>query len=229
MAARAVAFDSINVAASADGAAELRRLGLRGLPVVARGDAGISGTNLADVAALAGLSYDSTPQLAPAQLVESFVTVLRASMRFAKQIPAERLSDKLPHRDRSYVALANHAIEIAASFLAVAAGEPFVGDLAASLPDSPRSIPDLGAHAATQIAALQRWMAAAPVDVLQRETRTYYGSQTLHQVLERCTWHCAQHARQLMMVLELLGLSADEPLTDATFAGLPMPQAVWDG
>jgi len=58
---------------------------------------------------------------------------------------------------------------------------------------------------------------------------TYFGDQTLHQVLERCVWHSAQHARQLMMVLHLLGVDAVEPLTPADFADLPMPEGVWDG
>ena len=53
---------------------------------------------------------------------------------------------------------------------------------------------------------------------------TYFGSQTLHQVLERAVWHSAQHARQLMMVLQGLGISPDGPLAEEDLAGLPMPE-----
>jgi len=57
---------------------------------------------------------------------------------------------------------------------------------------------------------------------------TWYGPQTLHAVLERCTWHSAQHARQLMMVLASLGIPAEDPLTTDDLAGLPLPAEVWD-
>ena len=48
------------------------------------------------------------------------------------------------------------------------------------------------------------------------------------RVLERTTWHCGQHVRQLMMVLEMLGIQPDRPPSKETFAGLPMPDKVWD-
>ena len=37
-----------------------------------------------------------------------------------------------------------------------------------------------------------------------------------------------QHVRQLVMVLNLLGIEPDGPPTKETFAGLPMPDKVWD-
>ena len=58
---------------------------------------------------------------------------------------------------------------------------------------------------------------------------TYYGPQSLHEVQERATWHIAQHCRQWMMLLEMAGIAVEPPLGDVDFAGLPMPQQVWDG
>ena len=46
--------------------------------------------------------------------------------------------------------------------------------------------------------------------------------------MERTAWHAGQHTRQLMLVLEKLGIAPDGPLTDDDFAGLPMPRNVWD-
>jgi len=46
--------------------------------------------------------------------------------------------------------------------------------------------------------------------------------------LERTTWHSGQHVRQLVMVLEMLGIEPDRPPTKENFAGLPMPDKVWD-
>ena len=46
--------------------------------------------------------------------------------------------------------------------------------------------------------------------------------------MERCTWHSAQHARQIMALLERFGIAPDGPLTAADYAGLPMPAALWE-
>jgi hypothetical protein len=71
------------------------------------------------------------------------------------------------------------------------------------------------------------WQAGdtAPSKTLQ----TYYGPQTLHELMERTTWHSGQHVRQYMMLLEKEGVSHHRPLVAADFAKLPMPQNVWDG
>jgi hypothetical protein len=58
--------------------------------------------------------------------------------------------------------------------------------------------------------------------------KVYYGDVSLHEVFERTAWHCGQHTRQLMLTLEKLGIAPMDPLTDADFAGLPMPSRVWD-
>ena len=62
---------------------------------------------------------------------------------------------------------------------------------------------------------------AAPADV-------YYGKQTLHEFLERTTWHALQHTRQLALVVETLGLEPDLPFGAADMDGLPLPSHVWD-
>jgi len=201
---------------------------MRRLPAVARGDEYVAGIDLAAVARLVGLNYHAAPMLDASRLVERYERVLAAAPRFLRQIPVERLDDNLPHRDRSYLALANHLVQIAADFMEVAHGADLTGPLAASEPAI-----DLGAAALEHksrrvMQALRRWLGEASEARLQRGVVTYFGEQTLHQVLERCVWHSAQHARQLMMVLELLGIPADDPLTEADFAGLPMPAGVWD-
>ena len=57
---------------------------------------------------------------------------------------------------------------------------------------------------------------------------TYYGEQPLHHVMERCTWHSAQHARQIASVLESFGIAPNGPITADDYAGLPMPKALWE-
>jgi hypothetical protein len=57
--------------------------------------------------------------------------------------------------------------------------------------------------------------------------KTYYGARPLHERLERCTWHSAQHARQIIAVLDGFGIAADGPLTEQDYAGLPLPAGLW--
>ena len=47
--------------------------------------------------------------------------------------------------------------------------------------------------------------------------QTYYGPQSLHEVLERATWHIGQHCRQWMMLLDMAGIAFEPPLGDARF------------
>jgi hypothetical protein len=60
------------------------------------------------------------------------------------------------------------------------------------------------------------------------EVETYFGRKTIHVVLERTTWHSTQHTRQLGMVLRMLDIRPEDPLTPADLAGLPLPENVWD-
>lgn len=229
LSARAVDFESIDVANDPVGAAQLRRSGLRGLPVVAHNGEFVFGQDLAQVAQLLGLSYEARPALDAAMLGKRLETVLTAALRFAAQIPAERLHDKLPHRDRSYLTLANHIAQIPADFIAVINGAELRGPLAASLPEVNQSVAQLQQQAAATMTTLGNGLRDIDNDRLQGEIVTYFGKQTLHQGLERCVWHVAQHARQLMMVLEMLQIEPEQPLTARDFANLPMPQQVWDG
>jgi hypothetical protein len=57
---------------------------------------------------------------------------------------------------------------------------------------------------------------------------TYWGEQSMQEVLERTTWHSAQHTRQLIVVLDSLGRSVDGRLGAADLQGLPLPEKAWD-
>jgi len=50
----------------------------------------------------------------------------------------------------------------------------------------------------------------------------------MHVVLERTAWHPAQHTRQLMLILETLGIEPERRLTAEDLAGLPLPDKAWD-
>jgi hypothetical protein len=75
------------------------------------------------------------------------------------------------------------------------------------------------------IERLQAWGKNLP-DSARQSVHTFYGPQSVHELLERSTWHSAQHARQLIYVLERYGITADGPLTANDLEGLPLPDAI---
>ena len=183
------------------------------------------GVDLGQVAELLGVDYEATPALSPDMLVDRLRHALATSKRLTAQFPAVNLSDRLPNRDRTNLALANHIVEIAAGYVKVAAGADFDHGVSAAIPDAEVGREALVARSDTVVAALVGESPLSPGD----EVATFFGPSTLHAVLERCTWHVTPHVRQQAMLLERLGITPDRPLATGDFDGLPLPSGVWDG
>lgn len=193
------------------------------VPTVAAAGKCVPGVDLAAVAALLNLPFDAPAALPATVLMARLRDVLATAMRLFDQFPETTLSNKVANRDRTYLALANHIVEIAARYCDVAAGHAFDTDASAAIPVRELGRPQLSRQAssiATQLATLP--------DDAEREVETFFGPTTLHSVLERCTWHVAQHTRQLADLLERLRIKPDAPLSKMELDGLPLPAGVWD-
>jgi hypothetical protein len=75
---------------------------------------------------------------------------------------------------------------------------------------------------------LNGWWRTAKNEGYVDDVLTYYGQHTTHSVLERTTWHTAQHARQLMKLLTNAGISPNDPLGEKELSGLPLPDEIYD-
>jgi len=225
-----VDYESVNVSAKPEAMDELRALGVRTVPVVARGQDYVFAQELADVSRFIGKDVQFKRLAAPA-LIDKWLAVLTAAQRHVLQIPPERLAERAtPGRDRSIRDLAYHVYQVADAFLQ--AVEDGVEDLAGvyNTPpppnvSTPRQIAEYGASVT---ARLRRWWAGVADKSCSGDVKTYYGVQPLHHLLERCTWHSAQHARQIISVLERFGIEPDARLTAEDYAGLPMPVGLWE-
>src|SRR2546426_1097270 len=112
-----VSYESINVSARPEAMEELRQLGVRTVPVVARGRDYVFAQELADDSPFIGRDVDFA-RLAPAALVGKWINVLDAAQRHVMQIPAGRLRERATEgRDRSIRDLAYHVYQIADAFL----------------------------------------------------------------------------------------------------------------
>ena len=225
-----VAFESIDVAARPEAMKDLLAFGVKTVPVVARGGEFVFAQALEDVSRFIGRKFASK-RLPPQQLIDKWLTVLRAAQRHVQQLPATRLAERAVHsRDRSIRDLAYHVYQVPDAFLqAVENGlEDLTTTYNAPPPASVVSTRDIQKYGESVTARIERWWSQLPDKSCRQKVKTYYGERSLHELLERCTWHSAQHARQIASVLERLQLKPDGPLSAKDYAGLPMPQGLWE-
>jgi glutaredoxin/uncharacterized damage-inducible protein DinB len=225
-----VAFQSIDVSARPEAMKDLLAFGVKTVPVVARGGEFVFAQALEDVSRFIGRKF-AAKRLPPQELVDKWLTVLRAAQRHVQQLPATRLAERAVHsRDRSIRDLAYHVYQVPDAFLqAVENGlEDLTTTYNAPPPASVVSTRDIQKYGESVTARIERWWSQLPDKSCRQKVKTYYGERSLHELLERCTWHSAQHARQIASVLERLQLKPDGPLSAKDYAGLPMPQGLWE-
>lgn len=208
---------------------ELRRLGARSVPVVSRGDRFVFAQLIGDVVEFLGLDVNTRPELPPAELARRLDRVLEAAQRYTRQMPQQAMERQLPNRPRSYRVLLHHVFQIPAAFIdAMEGGTLSYENMVAEPPEAmrtPAAIVEFGGQVRRRVGAW--WDGLADRSGTQ-PLATYYGTQPMHEVLERTTWHCAQHVRQVMSLLEQLGIPPDRPLNRDDLQGLPLPEKLWD-
>jgi hypothetical protein len=216
----------------AGGRERLLAYGVRNLPVVAKGEQYVFGQNLEDVAEFIGLAGTGHTPLPPEKLIEKWITVLRAAQRCLRQLPRERLESRvIENRDRSIRLLGHHVFRIAEAYLeTVVDGVEYSNSLATVPPKDGTFVdgPEFVAYGDDVIARLEKWWNGLGDRECQQKLKTYYGLQTVHQLFERCTWHSAQHVRQLTHLLERFGIEPDRRLTPDDLAGLPLPERLFE-
>ena len=225
-----VDYESINVHGNAAGMDELRRLGARSVPVVARGGKFVFAQTLTDVVRFLDLKVRLQERLSPEALMRKIGIVLPAAARYVRQIPEDWLGKPFRNRNRPIRALAHHVFRIPEAFLeSVHDGRELTYERIMQEARSPmRTGEDIAGFGESVHERMQEWWKACPNRACSGMMETYFGRHSMHVVLERTAWHPAQHTRQLMLILETLDIAPDRPLTAADLAGLPLPEKAWD-
>ena len=208
--------------------AELQRLGVRSVPVLSRGDKYTFGQSTKQIVDFLGLTEKSGPELSTDELAARVTKFMDAALELIPLMPADRLGIHVPGRPRSYRTLAFHLFRVVDAFLDANEDITLVQAMFREEPAADASTDALVAYGTKVRNRFATWWQGgntSPAKSLQ----TYYGPQSLHELMERTTWHCGQHVRQYMMLLEKEGVSHHQPLIASDFAKLPMPQNVWDG
>ena len=211
---------------------KLLALGVRNTPVVAKGESFVFGQNLEDVAEFVGLQGTGHKPLPPDQLIGKWVNVLRATQRYLRQMPTARMHERVvENRDRSIRILSHHVFRIGEAFLETAIDGVEYSITHANVPPEDGTFltgAEIAGYGEEIIQRLQRWWDGEKDKTLAYKVKTYYGAQPMHAVFERSTWHSAQHARQLIHVLERFGIEPDGRLTTGDLAGLPLPERLFE-
>ncbi len=208
--------------------AEVRALGVPRVPAVAVGGRVVHGWNPRGYAELVGVEYREADKLPPAELHRRLDRILASAEGLIRDMPAAHLGVKPPERNRDLRDLAFHVFRVGLTF-------PDAMD-SGRLPEewfeerAPRDLAD--GPAVARYGALVRgrvggWAEGAAASEYERVVDVYYGPQSGHELLERTTWHAAQHLRQLYALAEGLGVRPPEPLPAAALEGLPLPDSVW--
>ena len=220
-----VEFESIDVGVRPQAMDELAEMGVRTVPVVARGKEYVFAQALEDVSNFIGVEFRHS-RLPPEVLMQKWLHVLSVAQRHAQQLPKEKLGERAtPGRDRSINDLAYHVYQVPESFLECV--EHGAEDLPSIYNAPPPPNAQISSYAKSIHDRLEAWWSTLADKSCKQKVKTYYGERPLHELLERCAWHSAQHARQIVSVLEGFGITAQPLLTDADYAGLPMPKGLW--
>jgi hypothetical protein len=211
----------------ATGRERLLKLGPSTVPVLAQGDQYIFCQNLEDVAEFVGLQGSGHIPLPPAALITKWIAVLCAAQRYIRQFPDQRLCERaIENRPRSIRLLSHHIFRIGEAFLDTAVDdvEYRVNNANVAPEDGTYNTGvELARYGSSVIERLENWWTKLEDKSCVQKIKTFYGMPPMHQLLERSTWHSAQHTRQLIAILERFHIEPDGRLSAEDLAGLPLP------
>ncbi len=223
-----IEFDPVNVEGSAAALEELKRLGVAVVPAVAVGARAVHGWNPPAYAELLGVDFTPAAKLPPAELAARLDRVLASAERAIAAVPEAHLEHKPPQRDRSIRDLTYHLFRLSLAFVDGMDMGTLPGTwLQETAPKDLRDGAAIARYGALVRGRIGGWFEGASPTEFARTIAVYYGPQSGHELLERTTWHAAQHLRQLYALLEGLGIPPREPLPTADFEGLPLPASLW--
>jgi hypothetical protein len=198
------------------------------VPVLSRGDKYTFGQSTKQIVDFLGLNERTGPELSTDELAARVDKYMGAALELIPLMPADRLGIHVPGRPRSYRTLVFHLFRVVAAFLDANQGKSLEQAAFREEPAADADTAALVAYGESVRRRFKDWWNKGDTDPA-KPLPTYYGPQSLHELMERTTWHCGQHVRQYMMLLEKEGVAHPAPLKPPDFTRLPFPQNVWDG
>lgn len=224
-----IPYKSINVLVEPGVEDELRALGASSIPIVARGSDFAFAQSLDDVAQFIGIAVDFN-RLPPPVLMDRWFYFLDAAQSLIGDIPDERYAFMpMPDRPRALLDLAFHIFQVPEAFLECVQNgkDDLNATFEAPRPEEVATAEDVVAFGAGMTARLRGWWESLPDRNVDYSVKTFYGMQPMHSLMERSTWHTAQHVRQVMACLEEFDAPIRQKIPRGAYTGLPMPKVIW--
>lgn len=221
-------YDSVNAQNNPQAMAEMRKLGARSLPVVSLGGRYTLCQSFGDVLEFLNLDMKLLSEPLPApELFRKLDLVLAAAARYTRQFPDDRLNVEFRERMRSMGNTCYHTFRVAEMGLEACEGLPFTNSGFTDLAPADWKFKDIADWGLKVRDRIDAWWSRQASSDLKYKVTTYYGQRELLDVMDRTTYHAAQHTRQLMLMLESMGIAPDRPITMDELKGIPVPEAVW--
>jgi len=218
----------VDVQAQPETLAELRRLGVPLVPALAVGERAVHGWNPPAYAALLGVDWAPAAKLPPGELSRRLDRILECTQGLVRVLPESLLDWSPPERARPLRDLGYHVFRLALAFVdGMDLGEFPEGWLQERAPAELRDGAAIARYGALVRGRVSGWFEGASAREFERVIRVYYGPQSGHDLLERTTWHAAQHLRQFYVLVGRHDVAPPEPLPVDAFAGLPLPESLW--
>src|ERR1700733_2894341 len=180
--------------------AQLQKLGLKTVPVLSRGDKYIFGQNTQQIIDFVGLNEDGGPQLSIDELNARVMKFMGAAIELIPLMPYDKLGVHVPGRPRSYRTLAFHLFRVIDAFIGTNEGITLEKEMFAEEPATDAKTDFLIEYGKKVRQRYLDWWAKND-HAASKTLQTYYGPQTLHELLERTTWHSGQPVRPNKMLL----------------------------
>jgi hypothetical protein len=207
---------------------ELKRLGVPRVPAVVVGDRAVHGWNPAGYAELVGVDYRPAVKLSPSVLAARLDRILASTEALVRRIPDARMEWTPPERKRPLADLGFHVFRLSLGFVEGVDRATFPATVHTETPPPElRTGEAITRYGALVRARLSGWFAGAGGDEFARIVETYWGPVVAHDLLERTTWHAAQHLRQLYILAARIGVTPDAPEPTEAYKDLPLPTAIW--
>ena len=198
------------------------------MPAVAVGERAVQGWNPEGYAALLGVDYRAAAKLPPTVLAARLDRILANAERLVARLPESLMGWTPPQRDRTLRELGYHVFRVGLAFAdGMDLGTFPEGWLQERAPADLSDGPAIARYGGLVRGRLSAWFRGAGAQEYARVISVYYGPQSGHDLLERTTWHTAQHLRQLHALAAERGVTPPDPLPAADLEGLPLPASLW--
>ena len=225
-----VEFESINVVATPEAMEELSARGIRGVPVVSRGDKYAYAQSLAVVNEFIGVN-EELPTRQTSVIFEKWVALTKIAVGYIEACPQEELhADVIKERERPVGELAYHAFQIVQSFLyCMNTGERDWFERSSGPVNMEEALdkPQLLAFARRTAEELAQYWNGGATKFKDFPAEFEGGLASTHEFLDRSSWHSAQHIRQVAAVLGRDGVALTPAWSDDFVQGLGVPQNLW--